>query len=93
MRERSPASQNCPMCRAPFHQPSEEHMAADDEIMSISSLELSLVSGSPWILLINIPKGRLHDVIYCYNLGKICLPVYLFGLGLLMSVPLAQRKR
>ena len=33
MRERTPASQNSPMCRAPFCQPSEEHMAADKEIM------------------------------------------------------------
>ena len=29
-----------------------------------------------WIPLINMHKGRVHDVTHCYNQGKKCLPPY-----------------
>ena len=61
--------------------------------------------GSSWIPLINIPKCRVHDVTYCYNLGKTmpsCILIKWLGSvflhtnkcrGLLMSITLAQRKQ
>ena len=47
-----------------------------EQTSSIPSAKLTSLVDPPWIPLINIPKGRVHDVIYCYNLGKKCLPPY-----------------
>ena len=50
------------------------------EVSSLLCWKLSLVGAFPLrsvcVPLINMHKGRVYDVIHCYNLRKKCLPPY-----------------
>ena len=45
-------------------------------VSSILGSNLTPFGVFPCLLFINMYKGRVHDVTYCYNLGKKCVPPY-----------------
>ena len=57
----------------------------DNILSSGRGMKISLIGGFPLgsLSLINLHKGRIHDVTHCYNLGKKWVPPYVMSVFLI----------